>query len=139
MGYGASPRETVSSAYPAKSLRYYPFPAMPPTCRKALELTPFLVMTPFDAIFFDVGNTLLFRNSERILGPLHAKGIFPTSEQLYAIEQQTKLEFDKSVEKGGDVDRGFWDIYYSHLLEDLQITDDHLSESLVNATRISGN
>jgi len=96
-------------------------------------------MTPIKAVFFDVGNTLLFRHQETILAELHRKGVFPTTAQMHAIERRTKREFDDSVMRGGDVDHGFWWAYYSHLLEELSPQEDSLRDSLVTATRISGN
>jgi HAD superfamily hydrolase (TIGR01509 family) len=96
-------------------------------------------MTPIKAIFFDVGNTLLFRHQDTILAGLHHNGIYPTPSQLHAIERRTKREFDDSVMRGGDVDHGFWWAYYSHLLEELNLHDDSLRDALVTATRISAN
>jgi len=91
------------------------------------------------AIFFDVGNTLLFRNQSRILAPLYQRGIYPTTEQLHAIERRTKGEFDEAVMHGGNVDHGFWHTYYSHLLEQFHAEDHQLCGTLVAATRISAN
>lgn len=96
------------------------------------------------AIFFDVGNTLLFRDQSVILAPLHQRGIIPSAAQLHAVERKTKREFDESVLRGGDVDHGFWHTYYTHLLEDFdgpEIGPDNagLREQLVSATRISAN
>lgn len=96
-------------------------------------------MTTVRAIFFDVGNTLLFRNPALTLAPCHEREIFPQNEQLLAIERTTKREFDEAVARGGDVDHGFWYSYYSHLLENLGAQDDELRDRLVAGTRISGN
>jgi len=101
-------------------------------------------MIPPQAIFFDVGNTLLFRDQSVILAPLHQRGIVPTTSQLHAVERKTKREFDESVLRGGDVDHGFWYTYYTHLLEDFHspdigVEDASLRDQLVNATRISAN
>jgi HAD superfamily hydrolase (TIGR01509 family) len=95
-------------------------------------------MEKLQTIFFDVGNTLLFPNRERMLAPLHARGIFPTSEQMQARERHTKLEFDK-LEQDGRVDHGFWHIFYSGLLAELGIKDEALLAALVNTVRISAN
>src|ERR1041385_452268 len=46
------------------------------------------------AVFFDVGNTLLFPNHSEMLGPLHQRGIVPSPELLRALECRTKREFD---------------------------------------------
>ena len=94
---------------------------------------------PIKALFFDVGNTLLFPNRERMLRSLHARQIFPPEELMREIERRTKREFDSLLESHAAVDHGFWHIYYSHLLEELGITDDAICSDLVTCTRISGN
>ena len=45
-------------------------------------------------IFFDVGNTLLFPNRERIHAPLAERGIVPDGEHLRDLECRTKNRFD---------------------------------------------
>jgi HAD superfamily hydrolase (TIGR01549 family) len=95
---------------------------------------------PITALFFDVGNTLLFPNREKMLRPLHQRGVFPSAEQLREIERQTKREFDVLEEGDSSVDHGFWRIYYSHLLDQLSIRkDEALCHELVTLTRISAN
>lgn len=91
------------------------------------------------AIFFDVGNTLLFPNRERILAPLRSKGVFPSAEQLARLERRTKKEFDHMLETTGHADHSFWYIFYTHLLEELGVQDDGLRDNLVEATRLSAN
>ena len=90
-------------------------------------------------IFFDVGNTLLFPNRDRILAPLSARGVFPTPEQLAALERRTKKEFDQILETTGHADHSFWYIFYTHLLEDFGISDDRLRDAMMQATRLSSN
>lgn len=90
------------------------------------------------AIFFDVGNTLLFPDHTTVLKPLHERGQFPSRELLLQIERLTKHEFD-SLQQSGAVDHGFWHIYYSHLLERLAVSDDSIRESLVSLTTMSAN
>jgi putative hydrolase of the HAD superfamily len=90
------------------------------------------------AIFFDVGNTLLFPNRSVILGPLYDRGVVPTLDQWQAIERKTKKEFDSEM-RTGTIDHGFWYLFYSHLLADLNIHDDALRDQLTNTTRISAN
>jgi HAD superfamily hydrolase (TIGR01549 family) len=90
-------------------------------------------------IFFDVGNTLLFPNRDRILAPLGQRGARPTPEQLAALERRTKKEFDQILENTGYADHSFWYIFYTHLLEELGISDDHLRDAMVEATRQSAN
>ena len=94
---------------------------------------------PLKALFFDVGNTLLFPSREKLLPGLHKQGIFPTEDLLHKVERQTKHEFDSLLEGNSGVDRGFWRIYYSHLLEQLGLTDADVCDDLVTRTRISAN
>jgi putative hydrolase of the HAD superfamily len=91
------------------------------------------------ALFFDVGNTLLFPNRKLMLRALYERQVFPSEELLHEIERQTKNEFDSLVEKNSSVDHGFWHIYYSRLLEALRLPDDSICNDLVACTRISAN
>jgi HAD superfamily hydrolase (TIGR01509 family) len=91
------------------------------------------------AIFFDVGNTLLFPDREHILAPLRQRNLTPSLAQWHAIERKTKKEFDDIVQHDGKADHGFWHLFHSHLLEDLGVHDDSLRDDLVSATRISAN
>ena len=94
---------------------------------------------PIKALFFDVGNTLLFPNRERMLRPLHERGVFPSDELLQEIERKTKHEFDALQENNSAVDHGFWQIYYSQLLDRLSVPDEAICHELVTRTRISAN
>lgn len=91
------------------------------------------------AIFFDVGNTLLFPDRAHILKPLAERRLTPTLAQWHAIERVAKRKFDDIVQHGGPADHGFWSMFYADLLTDLQIRDEPLREALVAATRISAN
>lgn len=91
------------------------------------------------ALFFDVGNTLLFPNRQRMLRSLHAREIFPPEELMQEVERQTKREFDELLESHASVDHGFWNIYYSRLLKELGLADDSICSDLVACTRISAN
>ena len=91
-----------------------------------------------EVILFDVGNTLLFPNWERILAPLKELGIVPGADQLQAIERRTKNEFDEMVTHG-TVDHGFWQLFYSHLLNDLMVQQNGVSLALSELTRQSSN
>ena len=91
-----------------------------------------------EVILFDVGNTLLFPNWCRILAPLADKGVMPNDDQLQAVERRTKNEFDNLV-MGGKVDHGFWQLFYSHLLELLRLGDNGVGRALSEATRLSSN
>src|SRR5215472_13714096 len=94
---------------------------------------------PIQAIFFDVGNTLLFRDMDTVLRPLHEMNFFPSLDLLNAVERSTKREFDSLVESHSAMDHGFWWIYYSHLLNELGIANDGICADLVGRTRISAN
>jgi HAD superfamily hydrolase (TIGR01509 family) len=91
------------------------------------------------ALFFDVGNTLLFPNHKETLRALHERQLFPSLELLQKVERQTKREFDLIQASHSAVDQGFWDIYYSHLLEELGCADDGICKTLVSCTRVSAN
>jgi HAD superfamily hydrolase (TIGR01509 family) len=91
------------------------------------------------AIFFDVGNTLLFPNRQRILAPLRERRLFPSEQQFQRLECRTKNEFDLILEHDGRADHGFWYLFYTHLLEELGVEDELLRDALVGATRISAN
>ncbi len=94
---------------------------------------------PLKAIFFDVGNTLLFPDRTHILAPLHQRKLTPSLDQWHAIERKTKKEFDDILQHDGKADHGFWYLFYSHLLPGLGVHDDALRDALVNATRVSAN
>lgn len=92
-----------------------------------------------DALFFDVGNTLLFPNRAKMLRALHERGVFPPEEQLLRLERETKHEFDRLMQTRAAVDHGFWYIFYTRLLEELDIGDESVRDDLVARTRISAN
>jgi HAD superfamily hydrolase (TIGR01509 family) len=94
---------------------------------------------PAKALFFDVGNTLLFPDRKRMLHALYERQIFPSEASLQEIERQTKFEFDSLLASHSAIDHGFWQIFYSRLLEDLHLSDDSLHSDLVSRTRISAN
>ncbi len=94
---------------------------------------------PLKALFLDVGNTLLFPDREEMLRPLHERGAFPSEDLLQEIERRTKREFDSLLESNSAVDHGFWQIYYSHLLDQLGTPDETICHDLVTRTRISAN
>ncbi|HUK47980.1 MAG TPA: hypothetical protein VLW06_10325, partial [Terriglobales bacterium] len=63
---------------------------------------------PPSALFFDVGNTLLFPNPKLMLRALHDRQVFPSEELLREIERRTKPEFDSLLESHASIDHGFW-------------------------------
>lgn len=105
--------------------------------RERIYIQPMTARPRF--IFFDVGNTLLFPNRDRILMPLRSRGAEPGNELLRELECQTKQEFDEMLEHHGHADHSFWYMFYSHLLKELGISDDGLRGTLVEATRTSAN
>ncbi len=94
-------------------------------------------------IFFDVGNTLLFPNRERIHAPLAERGIVPDPEHLRDLECRTKNRFDEMmtgmIAKNGSTDHGFWWMFYSQLLSEIGLNDDAVRDQLVAGIRDSGN
>lgn len=91
------------------------------------------------ALFFDVGNTLLFPNRKLMLRALQERQVFPSEDLLREIEQRTKPEFDALLESNASIDHSFWRMYYSHLLEQVGLSDDDICGDLVSCTRISAN
>lgn len=94
-------------------------------------------MPVFRTIFFDVGNTLLFPNRQRILSSLPAK-LHPTLSQWQALERKTKEEFDRET-TGGRVDHSFWWTFHTYLLQDANALNDELRKELVANTQLSAN
>jgi len=92
-----------------------------------------------EALFFDVGNTLLFPNRKKMLRSLHERQVFPSEELLQKIERETKQEFDALVESHSAVDHGFWWMFYSRLLNELGMPDEAICTDLVARTQTSSN
>ena len=94
-------------------------------------------------IFFDVGNTLLVPNRERIHAPLAERGFMPDAEHLRDLECRTKNQFDGimtgMITKTGSTDHGFWWMFYSQLLSEMGLNDDVIRDQLVAGIRNSGN
>jgi HAD superfamily hydrolase (TIGR01549 family) len=93
-------------------------------------------MRQLQVIFFDVGNTLLFPNREKMLAPISIER-HPTLEQWQALERRTKTEFDRGMQSGG-VDHGFWWTFHTYLLDQLGESA-ALRNELVENTRNSAN
>ena len=90
-------------------------------------------------IFFDVGNTLLFPNRERIHAPLAERGYKPDAEQLRDLECRTKNQFDGMMTTNGSTDHSFWWMFYTQLLSEIGLEDDAIRDHLVASIRNSGN
>ena len=91
------------------------------------------------AIFFDVGNTLLFPNRERVHAPLAARGITLDPSHLRSLEGCIKNDFDLLMTEDGSHDHNFWHMYYSQLFADIGLKDDALRDQLVSSIRESAN
>jgi putative hydrolase of the HAD superfamily len=90
-------------------------------------------------IFFDVGNTLLFPNRDRIHAPLTERGLTPEANLLRGLERKTKNQFDARMVKDGNTDHSFWWMFYSQLLSEIGLNDDALRDLLVASIRQSAN
>jgi FMN phosphatase YigB (HAD superfamily) len=90
-------------------------------------------------IFFDVGNTLLFPNRERIHAPLAERGLMPDADLLRDLECRTKNQFDGMMTNNGSTDHSFWWMFYSQLLSEIGLNDDAIRDRLVASIRNSGN
>lgn len=88
-------------------------------------------------IFFDVGNTLLFPNRERMLAPI-AAAQHPSLAEWQALERRTKQEFDQGL-ISGKIDHGFWWTFHTHLLNELNEFDEGVRDKLVENTQNSAN
>jgi HAD superfamily hydrolase (TIGR01509 family) len=97
------------------------------------------MISQIETIFFDVGNTLLFPNRERIHAPLLERGAVCAPGQLLALERRIKAEFDSLMVNDGNHDHSFWLMFYTQLFADLGIDDDALRHQLVAGIRDSGN
>src|ERR1700722_1840520 len=86
-------------------------------------------------IFFDVGNTLLFPNRERIHAPLAERGIACNPAQVRDLERRIKNEFDSIMTTDGNRDQSFWLLFYTRLFAELGVEDDALRNQLVSNTR----
>jgi len=90
-------------------------------------------------VFFDVGNTLLFPNRERIHAPLAERGLVPDLGHLRDLERRTKNHFDSLMTKDGSHDHSFWSMFYTQLLAEIGLNDDALRDQLVTSIRNSAN
>lgn len=90
-------------------------------------------------IFFDVGNTLLFPNHERIHAPLAERGVDVKPEHLRDLERRIKNKFDSLMIEDGSHDHGFWRMFYTQLFADLSLDDLVLCDQLTNSIRNSAN
>jgi HAD superfamily hydrolase (TIGR01509 family) len=97
------------------------------------------MISKIKVIFFDIGNTLLFPNRERIHAPLTDRGIVPDSELLRDLECRTNNQFDGMMTQNGSTDHSFWWMFYSQLLSEIGLEDDAIRDQLVAAIRNSGN
>ena len=73
------------------------------------------------AIFFDVGNTLLFLDWERIFASF---GHQPSRQQLCAAERLAKSQLDADCLATGRPNSTYWQTYFATLLRQLGVTDE---------------
>jgi putative hydrolase of the HAD superfamily len=90
-------------------------------------------------IFFDVGNTLLFPNRERIHSPLSERGFVLSNDYLRGLECRIKNRFDTMMKSDGSTDHSFWWMFYTELLSEIGLQDDAVRDQLVTGIRNSGN
>lgn len=90
-------------------------------------------------IFFDVGNTLLFPNRERIHAPLAERGLAFGTDHLRDLERRMKNEFDALMTADGNHDHSFWWMFYTQLFEEIGLKDDAARDQMVESIRNSGN
>lgn len=95
--------------------------------------------SPIKFIFFDVGNTLLFPNRDRIHAPLADRGLTPDATVLRNLERTTKNQFDARMVKDGSTDHSFWWMFYTQLLAEIGLNDDAIRDQLVTNIRQSAN
>jgi putative hydrolase of the HAD superfamily len=97
------------------------------------------MLSNIKTIFFDVGNTLLFPNRERIHAPLADRGLTPDPELLRDLERRTKNEFDAGMTQSISADHSFWWMFYNQLLVEIGLKDDAVRDQLVSSIRNSAN
>jgi HAD superfamily hydrolase (TIGR01509 family) len=90
-------------------------------------------------IFFDVGNTLLFPDWDTILAPVAEHRPAPHIEQLRALERRTKREFDAVMLQQKQTNFGFWRMFHTYMLADLDLSDEALLNQLTLAMADSSN
>jgi FMN phosphatase YigB (HAD superfamily) len=115
------------------------FPLPYPESERALRSLATLMNSKVEVIFFDVGNTLLFPNRQRIHAPLAERGMAVDNEHLRDLECRTKNHFDGILAKNGSTDHSFWWMFYSQLLSELGLPDEAVRDRLVAGIRNSGN
>jgi len=98
-----------------------------------------MMFSHINTIFFDVGNTLLFPNRERIHAPLTVRGLTPDPELLRDLERRTKNEFDAGMTRTFSADHSFWWMFYNQLLAEIGLNDDAVRDQLVSSIRNSAN
>ncbi len=92
-----------------------------------------------NVIFFDVGNTLLFPNRERIHAPLAERGVPLSTGHLRDLERRVKNEFDSLMTADGNHDHSFWWMFYTQLFNEIGLRDDAARDQLVDSIRNSSN
>lgn len=71
---------------------------------------------PFDAIFFDAGNTLIFVNPSRVLPIFQEVGVEATEEAFWEAEFHARLGLARSVKEGATgTEAQIWQAYFNEL------------------------
>jgi FMN phosphatase YigB (HAD superfamily) len=80
-----------------------------------------------EAIFFDVGGTLIFPDLPELMAPLLRRGLPPSAEQLFIAEKAAKHIHTRSADDAPG-NRSHWYVYFSSLLDQLGAGGDLLEE-----------
>lgn len=91
------------------------------------------------AIFFDVGNTLLFPSWDIILQPLGQPDDGRMPSILSEAEKSAKLELDRNMSERGTVDQSYWSNVFQLVLDRLGISSVDLHSKLIALARKSLN
>ncbi|MGW8265583.1 MAG: HAD family hydrolase [Longimicrobiales bacterium] len=71
---------------------------------------------PFQAIFFDAGNTLLFVNPSEVLPIFREVGVEVSEERFWEAEFRARLGLSKRIEEGASgTEAHMWQVYFAEL------------------------
>jgi len=71
---------------------------------------------PFDAIFFDAGNTLIFINPDEVLPVLADVGVDAGPTEFWEAEFRARMGLSRTVEEGGTgTEAHIWRVYFEEL------------------------
>ena len=82
---------------------------------------------PFQAIFFDAGNTLLFVNPSEVLPIFREVGVEASQDLFWEAEFRARLGLAKRVEDGASGTEGhMWQAYFGELFRGCGVPQEHL-------------